>query len=167
MFYTQFGINTDYSGTGIAVDAAGNLYVADVNNFRVRKIDRQGVITTIAGTGHSGYSGDGGPAIAAQLFGPGSLAFDAEGNLYIADFISVEDGSRVRKIDQDGIITTVAGGGKPGAAVEGGLATSAWLAIGGMAFDAEGNLYIADRNSASVRRVDKNGFITTFAGGRP
>ncbi len=90
---------------GIVADAAGNVYVADVNNGRVRRIDQAGIITTIAGTGERGSAGDGGPAVEAQLLGPTAVALDSSGNLYIAE----SAGNRVRKIDVMGRISTVAG----------------------------------------------------------
>src|SRR5215210_1531556 len=91
-----------------AVDAAGNLYIADGDNFRVRKVSPDGTITTVAGTGQEGLSGDGGPAVKAKLTFPNGVAVDAAGNLFITD----GSNGRVRKVDASGIITTVAGGGK-------------------------------------------------------
>ena len=146
---------------GLALDGAGNLYIADTVNGRVRRVDGQtGVITTVAGTGEWGYSGDGGPATEAELNGPVSLAIDATGNLYIADTVN----RRVRRVDgQTGVITTVAGTGEWGYSGDGGPATEAELArSAGLAFDGAGNLYIAD---SCVRRVDAlTGVITTVAG---
>ena len=147
------------------MDAAGNLYIADYGNHRVRRVDLAGRITTVAGTGDRGYGGDGGPATAAQLGPPSGLAMDAAGNLYIAD----HSNRRVRRVDTTGEITTVAGNGTQGDSGDGGPAPNAQL-IGpyGVAVDAAGNLYIADRNNHRVRRVDPAGTITTVAGtGRP
>ncbi len=142
---------------GLAVDAAGNLYIADSQNHRIRKVDATGIITTVAGNGSSGYGGDGGPATSANLGYPDGLAMDAAGNLYIAN------GSRVRKMDAAGIITTVAGNGSSGYSGDGGPATSASLIYAsGLAFDAAGNLYIADRYR--IRKVDAAGIITTVTG---
>jgi sugar lactone lactonase YvrE len=93
------------SPSGLALDSMGNLYIADSGNHRIREVTTDGVITTIAGTGTAGLSGDGGPATSAQLSSPTSLALDADGNLYIADT------DRVRKVGVDGVISTVAGGG--------------------------------------------------------
>jgi sugar lactone lactonase YvrE len=154
---------------GLAVDGEGNLYVADSLNYRVRRIDRQGVITTIAGTGQSGYSGDGGPATAAQLSYPTDLAIDVNGNLYISDNpTGVVDSNRVRKVDKNGIITTVAGRGERGYPVDGGPAVLAALNHpSGLAIDSEGNLFIVDAGNNRVRRVDTNGIITTVVGGGP
>ncbi len=146
---------------GLAFDRAGSLYIADMFNNRIRKVDPSGVITTVAGTGKAGFSGDGGPAVEAQFNGPGGIAVDTAGNVYIA-----EAGShRIRRIDPAGIIETVAGGGKKGVVGEGGPATEAGLLWPADVWvDAEGNLYIADSGSARVRKVDPAGVITTVAG---
>ncbi len=146
---------------GVAVDAAGNLYIADRYNNRIRKVDAHGVITTIAGDGSSWAGGDGGPATDASLSAPSGLVFDAAGNLYIAD----RRNNRVRRIDPSGIITTVAGTGMNAYGGDGGLATQAQLNDPtGVAVDAAGNLYIADRVNHRLRRVDLSGVITTIAG---
>ena len=146
---------------GIAVDAAGNVYVADTNNSRVRRIDQSGTITTIAGTGRQGSTGDGGPAVEARLFSPGELALDASGNLYIAESL----GNRVRKIDSTGTISTVAGTGVLGSEGDGGPAVEAQLNRPlAMAVDAEGNLFIGEYSGYRVRKVDIDGTITTVAG---
>ena len=146
---------------GVAVDAAGNLYVADIGNHRVRRVDAAGTITTVAGTGDRGYSGDGGPTAAARLAAPWGVAVDAAGNLYIADIGS----HRVRRVDAAGTITTVAGTGDRGYGGDGGPATNAQLASpSGVAVDTAGNLYIADFGNHCVRRVDGSGTITTLAG---
>jgi sugar lactone lactonase YvrE len=131
--------------TGVAVDDAGSLYVADTGNFRVRKISPSGMITTIAGTGVQGYSGDGGPATRAQLAVPVGVKVDGAGNVYIAD------GASIRRVSTDGIITTVAGTGTLGYAGDGGPATAAQLDSWGMAFDRAGNLYVAAPWNNAVR----------------
>ena len=146
---------------GLAVDSAGDLYIADVGNHRVRKVDvRTGLITTVAGTGAEGFSGDGGPATRAQLAYPRGLAVDSAGDLYIADV----GNHRVRKVDgRTGRITTVAGTGTEGFSGDGGPATRAQLGyLDGLAVDSTGNLYIADAGFFRVRKVDgRTGLITT------
>jgi sugar lactone lactonase YvrE len=146
------------SPLGVAVDAAGNLYIADTNNNRIRKVSG-GVITTVAGNGTAGFSGDSGPATSIQLNAPSGVAVDTAGNLYIAD----TNNNRVRKVS-DGIITTVAGNGTLGFSGDGGSATSAQLKEPwGVAVDTAGNLYIAEPYSYRVRKVS-GGIITTVAG---
>jgi len=197
-----------------AVDREGNLYIADGLNYRIRKVDNDGIITTFAGTGEARHSGDGGPATSAQLKEPACMVFDAHGNLYVADYTSVRkidpsgtittvagtgrfgfsgdggpanktkltasdialdgkgdmyisdtENNRIRMVDRDGIIHTVAGTGKEGYSGDGGPATKAALALPiGIALDREGNLYIACHHNSRVRKVDRNGTITTVAG---
>jgi uncharacterized protein (TIGR03437 family) len=145
---------------GVAVDSAGNLYVADQNNFRIRKVSN-GVITTVAGNGMPGYSGDNGPATSAKLYGPVGVAVDSAGNLYIAD----QPNNRIRKVS-NGVITTVAGNGPDlygngGYSGDNGPATSARLNWPeGVAVDFAGNLFIADYRNNRIRKVS-NGVITT------
>jgi sugar lactone lactonase YvrE len=164
---TPQGAGGPNQGMTIAVDAAGNLYIADRGNARVRKLNTKGIITTIAGTGVAGFSGDGGPAKSAQLSSPNGLAVDAEGNLYVADGDSLEyKGNRIRKIDKAGVITTVAGTGAVGFSGDGGPATAATLFMpGSITFDSQGNLYFVDYGNRRVRKIDKSGIISTVAGG--
>lgn len=146
--------------SGVAVDAAGNVYFTDYTNKRIRKVNTQGVISTIAGTGNPLFSGDNGAAISAGI-DPFDIAFDRQGNLYVADQFN----NRIRKIGSNGTITTVAGTGKGGYAGDGGLATAAQLSSPkGVAIDSAGNLYIADNGNSVVRRVNAGGLITTIAG---
>ena len=152
------------SPSGVDVDAAGNIYIADQMNNRIRKMDANtGIIITIAGTGTAGFSGDGGPATAAQLYRPYGVAIDAAGNVFIADFIN----SRFRKIDiGTGIINTIVGNGTAGYNGDGIPATSAALNDPlRIAFDASGNIFIADALNHRVRKVAVGtGIITTIAG---
>jgi uncharacterized protein (TIGR03437 family) len=137
---------------GLAIDSAGNLYIADSNNNRIRRITR-GLITTVAGTGGAGFSGDGGAATAAQLAFPTGIALDAPGNLYIAD----ANNSRIRKVAPDGLITTIAGAPVAGFSGDGGPATLAQLhAPLNVAVDNAGRIYIADRDNHRVRQLTPN-----------
>jgi sugar lactone lactonase YvrE len=149
--------------TGLAVDSAGNLYIADGNHYVVRMISAStGIITTVAGNGNEAYSGDGGPATSASLYSVNSLAIDSAGNLYIG-FVA---GGRIRKVTAStGIITTVAGNGNPyGNSGDGGLATSAEIYPEWIAVDSFGNLYLSNWQN-SVREVSAStGIITTVAG---
>jgi len=207
--------------TGMAFDNAGNLYVADYGDSRIRKIDASGTITTVAGSGTTlglgGFSGDGGPATSAQLNSPTGVAFDSAGNMYIADFGNY----RIRKVNTSGIISTIAGIGFASGSDtgDGGPATSATLtgpidlavdgngnvyisdnehvrivnsagiintaahgffgtcsqtptavansdvAAGGLAVDSSNNLYIADRTGGCIQVLETNGFVTSVAGG--
>jgi PASTA domain/NHL repeat len=146
---------------GIAVDAAGNVYFTDGASHRVRKVTPGGTISTFAGTGAPGFSGDNGLATSAQLSSPKGLAVDGLGNVYIAEY----HGDRVRKVNPAGIITTYAGSGIRGDTGDGGPATAARLfAPRGLAVDGQGNLYIADHYNHRIRKVDSSGTITRFAG---
>jgi uncharacterized protein (TIGR03437 family) len=148
--------------TDLVADAAGNVYVADTGNNRVRRIAPDGRISTYAGTGEADYNGDNIPATQAHLAGPTGLALDAAGNLYIAD----TDNYRIRKVTAaTGVITTVAGTGKVGPAKDGGPATQAELQLPvGLAVDRNGVLYIGDRREGRIRRVGPDGVISTLAG---
>jgi uncharacterized protein (TIGR03437 family) len=132
---------------GVAVDSAGNIFIADANDHRIRRIATDGTISTLAGDGFPGFRGDGGPASAAQLNTPYGIAADSAGNLYIADL----GNNRVRKIGSDGTITTVNG-------------TETFLAPRNVALDAAGNLYVSEFGGHRVRRVGLDGTITTIAG---
>jgi len=149
---------------GVTLDGAGNLYIADYGNNRVRVVNAlTGIITTMAGTGTAGYSGDGGLATSAKLNGPSGLVVDGSGDLYISDYSN----NRVRMVNlATGIITTVAGTGTAGYNGDGVLATSAELDTpAGLAVDGGGNLYIVDGGNHRVREVDAaTGVITTVAG---
>lgn len=152
--------------SGVAFDGSGNLYIVGNENHRVLKVDTNGIITTVAGSGGMGdsagsYSGDGAPATQAHLYDPVDVAFDSSGNMYIADY----GNRRVRKVDANGIITTVAGTGITVFNGDNILATQAQLGCPyGVAVDSADNLYIADCWHNRIRKVDKNGVITTVAG---
>ncbi len=146
----------------LAIDSAGNLYFSERDGARVRRIDASGIITSIAGTGTPGFSGDGGPALSAQLDAPECIALDAKGDLFIAD----SGNNRVRMVDSSGIITTVAGTGEAGYSGDGGPAMQARLHTPvGVAPDNAGAVYIADRDNQRVRKVDlSTGMIVAVAG---
>jgi sugar lactone lactonase YvrE len=149
---------------GLAVDAAGNLYVADSDNHVIRRVDTHGLITTIAGTGGTGNSGDGGPAVDAQIVDPNGVAIDAAGNLYFADDVA----SVIRRVGSDGVITTVAGTGTAGFSGDGGPGVEAALNTPyDIAFDADGNLYIADSGNHRIRVLRPDATIDTFSVGMP
>src|ERR1041385_4325607 len=153
---TAAELNTPF---GVAVDAAGNFYIAEWSNHRVRKVDTSGVITTIAGIGIAGFGGDGGPATQAALNSPEGVAVDSAGNVYIADSFN----NRIRKVDTSGTITTIAGTGEPRYTGE-GVATQVGLNDpSGIAIDRSGNIYIADNSSHRVRKLSGD-TISTIAG---
>ncbi len=158
-------IEASFSGVrAVALDAEGNLFVVDMNNHRVRRVDaKSGMVTTVAGTGEPGFSGDGGPAVKASLNRPSSMAVDSRGNIFVADGRN----SRIRRIDiETGIITTFAGNGEKGFSGDGGPATEARIGnANGLAFDRFGNLFVSDTTNDSIRRIDvETGIITTVAG---
>ena len=149
-----------YFPSGIALDTIGNLFVADWGNNRIRKINNAGIITTIAGTNYSGFSGDGGAATAAELKNPRGVAIDKNGNIFIAD----SDNGRIRKINTSGIISTV--GGATGAYLyeDGAAATDVEIGIPFLiCVDRIGNIYFSDY--ARVLKIDTSGIINTYAGG--
>ena len=143
---------------GVAVDGSGNVYIADTDNHRIRRVDSSGTISTFAGTGTAGFGGDGGSATSSMFRSPQRVAVDGSGNVYIADV----GNRRIRKVDTSGTISTIAGTGVTGFGGDGGQATSAlfafprWLAV-----DGSGNVYIADTFNHRIRRVDSSGAIST------
>ena len=159
--YAGFGGDGNYavfaglnSPQGVAVNAAGSVYIADTLNNRIRKLTfgnpAGAMITTVAGTGTAGFSGDGGPAVNAQIYRPFGVALDAAGNLYFTDGFN----NRIRKIDANGIITTVAGSGKAGFSGDGGPATSATLNFPtGIAVDASGKIFVGDTQNNVIRMI--------------
>ena len=148
---------------GIALDSAGNLFIADSSNSRVRKVTPAGIISTYAGNGNVVYSGDGVAATTTAVDRPEGVTVDSNGNLYISE----TSDSRIRRVDTAGIITTIAGQTKKtsGFSGDGGPATAATLAGPiGMVVDHSGNLYFADNSNSRIRKVDAAGIITTYAG---
>lgn len=159
---TQAALNLP---SDVATDGEGNLYIADRNNHRIRKVDIHGTITTVAGSGpiwpdEGGFSGDGGPAVAARLSYPNRVEVDGQGNLFISD----AGNNRIRRVDRNGTLTTVAGDGASEADGDGGPAVQASFTPRGLAVDPLGNLFISDSRARNIRKVDPNGIITTFAG---
>jgi uncharacterized protein (TIGR03437 family) len=150
-----------FSPMGLAVDSSGNLYIADQINCRIRMVTPAGIMTTVAGNGAYGYSGDGGPAKRAMLNFPTGVAVDSSGDIYIAD----QDNHVIRKVTAAGIISTIAGNGMEGYGGDTGQATAAKLNYpAGVALDTNGNLYIADADNDRIRKVTPGGIITTVAG---
>jgi streptogramin lyase len=149
--------------SGIAISPDGSLYICDTANHRIRRVGRDGKITTVAGMGEKGWSGDGGPATAAKLAEPYEVRFDRNGNIFWVERLS----HSVRRLDaKTGLITTIAGIGTPGFSGDSGLATRAQLnEPHSIAFDAAGDLYIADVKNHRIRKVTmRTGTITTLAG---
>jgi len=145
---------------GLAIDSARNLYISDTNNNRIRKVTAAGIISTVAGNGTAGFSGDGGAATSAELNSPTGVIVDGAGNIYLGDYLN----NRVREVTAAGIISTVAGNGTAGFSGDGGAATSAELnRIFQVAVDTSGNLYIVDQANSRIRKVTA-GVISTVAG---
>jgi gliding motility-associated-like protein len=145
----------------IATDNKGNVYIGDHDNNVIRKVNSAGIITTIAGNHILGYSGDGGPAVAAKLYHPGVIAADNAGNIYFAD----QNSDVIRKIDPSGIISTIAGTLPQGYSGDGGpLALAQISSINGLTCDAAGNLYLSEYSNHVIRKVNASGIITTIAG---
>jgi len=149
---------TFYHPNGIAVDAAGNLYVADTLNHLIRKITPAGVVSTLAGTGSPG-SADG-PGASAQFNFPLGVAVDAGGNVYVADASNDE----VRKITATGLVSTLAGSPGQAGSSDGQGTAAKFNQPAGIAVDANGNLYVADYNNSTIRKITPGGYVTTFAG---
>ncbi len=150
-----------YVPTALAFDTQGRLYIADNGNHRIRRVDRDGTIRTIAGTGEAGYTGDGGDAVLARIGSPQGIAVDGEGNVYFTD----EQTHTLRRVTPAGRISTVAGNGAAGFGGDGGPAAGARLnGPRGVAIANTGTIYIADTANHRLRRIDSNGVIRTFAG---
>lgn len=147
----------------VRLDSKGNVFIADLNNHRIRKISRDGLITTVAGTGVPGYSGDGGPAVNAQLNTPYGILLDKDDNLLIAD----SNNDVIRKVGSDGIIQTIAGTGQEGYDGDGGPARAAKLNTPqSLAVDAAGRIYIGDEHNDAIRIIDVDGTIRTLVGSK-
>ncbi|MBT5873267.1 MAG: hypothetical protein HOH43_07590 [Candidatus Latescibacteria bacterium] len=158
----ELAVNASISGpAGLAVDQDGNIYIADRGNHRVRKVSRDGIITTVAGGAQPGYSGDMGVATQATLKSPVDVAVDQEGNLYISD----SGNNRIRKVDSSGLITTIAGSGNRKFDGDEQQAIEAGMSPSGIDLDGAGGLLIADTRNHRIRLVDlQTGMITTLAG---
>jgi hypothetical protein len=147
--------------SAVCTGQQGDIYFADASNNVVRKIATSGIVTTVAGNGSSGFSGDGGPATNAQFNLCQNVILDDTGNIYISDLYN----NRVRKVSVAGIVTTIAGTGTAGYNGDGGQATAARIAgPQGMAFDKYGNFYFAESGSVGIRKIAPSGIITTVAG---
>jgi sugar lactone lactonase YvrE len=145
---------------GVAVDSRGNVYIADSQNNRVRRVTPEGTINTIIGSGRRGDGGDG-PALSIKLSFPHGVAVDRQDNIYVAD----TGNDRVRKLGLNGVVRSIAGTGKQEFVGDGGLAVKAGLAApDAIAIDAQGNIYIADRANWRVRKITTDGVIHTIAG---
>lgn len=152
-------VATFYQPEGVAVDRYGNIYVSDLNN-KIRRISTSGLVTTFAGDGS--YGSKDGPAMQASFKYPGEMAFDAEGNLYVADV----QGYKIRKISSNGMVSTFAGTGQPGAK-DGPAGKATFLEPLGIAVDQAGNVYVSDGNH-KIRKITKKGLVSTYAGtGKP
>jgi hypothetical protein len=149
---------------GITLDKNNCIYITDLFDYRVRKINTSGIISTIAGNGIQGYTGDGGPAINAEISTPNFLCVDTANNIFVPDWKN----HVVRKIDKSGIITTIAGKGAAGNSGDGSLATDAELFVpNGVAIDKTGNIYICDDFNQNIRKINTSGIISTIAGSPP
>jgi sugar lactone lactonase YvrE len=145
----------------VTVDAFGNVYFAEASGTKIRKIDANGVLSTFAGNGSYGFSGDGGLATQAGLYGVRAMAFDPQGNMYLTD----SNNSRIRKIDTSGIITTIAGTGQWGFSGDGGPAVSADLSgPWGLSISPQGEIFFSDYGNHRIRKIDLDGYVTTVAG---
>jgi uncharacterized protein (TIGR03437 family) len=145
--------------SGVAVDTAGNIFIAEVSGCRIRKVNTAGVISTVGGTGRCFSTGDGGPALQAEML-PNDIALDRAGNIYFTE------NQRVRKISTDGTIRTIAGNGVNASTGDGGPAISAsFITASGLTLDTAGNIYVVDSGSSTVRKVSTTGTIATVAGG--
>lgn len=150
-----------YNPLGVAADGAGNVYIVDTKNHCIRKVNSAGIISTIAGNGTVGYSGDGGPATAAKLYIPNKIALDGAGNIVFGD----NGNFCIRKINAAGIISTIVGTGTAGNSGDGGPAIAAQInACPGLAIDAVGNIFFSDAVKNTIRKINTSGIVSTIAG---
>jgi sugar lactone lactonase YvrE len=146
---------------GVTFDAAGNLYIADRDHDAIRRVDSRGIITTVAGTGQRGYSGDGGPATQAKLNTPLYVVFDGSGRMYVSD----ENNARIRRVSLDGTISTIAGTGAAGCSANQTLAVATDMANpNDLAISADGSLIIQQEDCNAVRRIDRSGRVGPLLG---
>ena len=143
--------------TGVAVDINGNVYIADMTNHRIRKITVAGVVTTLAGSGAAGSTN--GTGVSAKFSSPRGVAVDASGNVYVAD----ASNHQIRKITVAGVVTTLAGSGAAGSTNGTGVSAK-FSSPRGVAVDASGNVYVADRSNNAIRKITAAGVVTTLAG---
>jgi sugar lactone lactonase YvrE len=148
------------SARQVAFDRSGNIYICDMGNNRIRKINTAGILSTFAGNGAAAYGGDGGPATAAQINQPNGIYFDATGNAYISENRS----ARIRMINTSGIISTFAGNGTPGYNGDGGPATAAMINLPNRILVIGSDVYFSEEGNNCIRKVDASGIISTFAG---
>lgn len=149
-----------YAPAGVAADKLGNIYFCELGNSIIRKVSPSGIISTVAGTGTTGFGGDGGPATAAQISQPTSVAVDDTGNIYFTD----DGNNRIRKVNTAGIVNTIAGTGIAGFSDNIDAKVGQLNGPSGIAVDKKGNVYIADVYNHAVRKIDTGGHLTTICG---
>jgi sugar lactone lactonase YvrE len=153
-----------YYPFGLSMSPSSSLFIATYGNNRIRKVDPSGIISSVAGSGSYGFSGDGGPALSANFYYPTGVSVDSAGNIYIVDAYN----NRIRKVNSNGIVTTIAGNGSTTFSGDGGAATNAGLSLSafslGVYADTLGNILLSDKSHHRIRKIDTNGIISTIAG---